>query len=526
MAAVVFLFCTIIPGYFLARLCNARQYLLLFSITLSYLFVFCLILIANRFSLSIEVMTILFFVFTGVLIISAVLFKGKEVLIGLVQVKTMLSETVSISVPITISILVFLYFALFGVYDEIPSDFYQHLNYATNAYSRLQQHAFGPGSGVNLQFANSKWLYHIYLAWISIVSGVALIEMYPIIMVLSSLIFILSVAACADRLYRIFALSWSSHQVAILCATLFVFAQLGVTVFSYFRYYSLAPTMLNFVVYFAGLICLLDIFEGSLNKIRSMLLLIAAICIASIVHLQEAIFICLTAVLLLFWWLFQEARSEMTGRNKKSLLYLGSIIMLTLGLLTAYVWFRVQNDIQDFFHSKVLIFSFKYIGQLFILDPTYQFYQVITIWGCLVFLLFFIFFKKLSKQPFFVLAMLSPLITMFNPLFADIFVRLGKSTTLWRMSYFIPMHFVGGILVIFLFQKVMDRHIFKRIACSVGLVSLFLLLLPSIFSLPLNVYAKTTLNRVDQANTWHHWQDLIEYMNDNEFDFHGGKNRF
>jgi hypothetical protein len=185
----------------------------------------------------------------------------------------------------------------------------------------------------------------------------------------------------------------------------------------------------------------------------------------------------------------------------------------------------MNHNVRPFTHTQVLQFSLRYIGNLYILDPAYRFYLVITTWGIAVYLLFLVFFRRFTCQPFLLLGMFSPLVTVFNPLFADIFVRLGESGTLWRLSLFVPLHFVAGALVVFLFRQVGKRIDFRAGLSAAGLLLLVLFLLPSVASVTVNAHAKTTLQKVDPSNSWRHWQDLVEFLVENDFDTLGVKKR-
>ena len=161
-------------------------------------------------------------------------------------------------------------------------------------------------------------------------------------------------------------------------------------------------------------------------------------------------------------------------------------------------------------------------GQPHILNPGfgYQFIQVITSWGVAVYLVSLFHLKKLSNQPFLVLGMLSPIITVFNPLFVDLFIRLEETNVLWRLCYFIPLHFVAAAVCILLWQCASRSSFPKKSICSIALLSFFLLLLPSVGPVKLNTYAKTTLERVGIANRVEYWKDMIEFLGtlDNKYD--------
>ena len=231
----------------------------------------------------------------------------------------------------------------------------------------------------------------------------------------------------------------------------------------------------------------------------------------------------LAAALMLSWHIFRELLPSANSARTKRILYFCLAVILTGCLLFAFLWVRFNYQYRGIDQNEIIEFSVQYLGRLFIIDPSFRFFDVITIWGGFIFVLFIAYFRNMLKQPFLVLGMLSPLFTMFNPVFADMFLRVGHSTTLWRMSYFVPIHFVGGALVILLFQSAARAVVIKKVLCYSSIAALFFLLLPSFFGFPVNESAKTTLGKVDKANSWHHWQDLVEFVNSD--DGQGLKNR-
>jgi hypothetical protein len=145
------------------------------------------------------------------------------------------------------------------------------------------------------------------------------------------------------------------------------------------------------------------------------------------------------------------------------------------------------------------------------LNPSYQGFQVITLWGVLVYALFVIYWRKFISHPYLFAGMLVPLFTVFNPVFVDWFMRIASVHTLWRMLYMVPLHFVAGLLVIFLFASASRTHVMWRKGLAyISIAMLFALLLPLS---GLNTNSRLTLAKVDHNNSYVYWQDLIDHLN-------------
>ena len=511
---MLFLGLFFIPGFLISGLINTRQHRFLYSITLSY---FCSILVAVlgvALSMSAHQLALGYsMVIAGLLLVAIYRYLQRNPRPYGHQrwlFDAMFSTTLS---PVTVALVLVSgigYHWIFGIYDEIPSDLYQHLAYANNVYEKIRNGGFAENFHSIKFMIRIDRIWYVLLGWATYISGMQVHETFSYTIVTSVLIFMIAVAAVADRIFRSFQLSPLRHQLAILFTVFFVFTQMGINVFSFVRYYGYAPTMINFVVYFSGLVCLLDLFGKCRGSARSIAILVIAVIVGCLVHLQEGLFILMAGGLLAIWHcvaVILEKRSQGTAGILLPVIVLTAIAMLGAGF---YIWLRINYNLAPFYHHKVIAlpFSVPLMGPLFVLDPNYQFIRVVTIWGVLIYLLFFGFFKYFCKQPLLVVAMLSPLLTVFNPVFADIFMHLGKSTTLWRMCYFIPLHFVAGILIVLLFDRMRQGSFIRKSLSVVSLILMFILLLPGTTTVPINAYAKTTLAKVDSKNRLGYWEDL------------------
>ena len=508
-----------VPGYLLSLLIGAREYRFLVSITLSYFSFIILIALSGQLSLTLAGSAIVMLVYIA-LLLAGVIVVSRFRPARMLEPTALFSETLHPWTVPGIILATGLYHLFAGYYDEIPSDLFQHLNYTGREWPYIEE-------GFPLDFRDVLGLHSSSDYWYFVILAVATLcdytrlEFYPYVLVFSAMVFMIGAALFADRLFRAFRFSRNEHQAAVVLSVFFVFTQMGVDVISYVRYYSYAPSMLNFVVYFTGLVYALNLFEQKGCALRSMSLIVIATFTAYLVHEQEALFIIITCGLLALW---RCAETVWDKRHLGLRAYLWPLLLLlalVAGALAIYVYVRLDRGFRPPRINKVipLPFTIPLFGRPYVLDPGYQFMQVVTIWGLAVYVLFLFQVRQFVRQPLLVLGMLSPLVTVFNPLFVDLFLRMGHDTTLWRLCYLIPLQFVAGAGVVFLWGRLRSGAVHVRAIAGAVIVALFLLLLPSIGPVPLNAYAKTTLARVGDANRPSHWMDALEFLSSLDKDY-------
>jgi len=154
-----------------------------------------------------------------------------------------------------------------------------------------------------------------------------------------------------------------------------------------------------------------------------------------------------------------------------------------------------------------------FVKNLYILNPTYQFYYVITLWGSLVVLLFVLNLKKLRENTYLMAGMLSPFFTVFNPFFVDLFLRHSYSLLLWRISFLVPLHLVAAYLFVMAAQYIQHGSFLKKTYGLISIILLLILLFPFKTTFVENTYSRLpTLRAVPAENSPEHWSDLIKYL--------------
>lgn len=410
-----------------------------------------------------------------------------------------------------------LYRYLAGPYSEIPADLYRHFEYARIELDALSKHQLGTSHDITALLKQHGKIWYSFYALITHLTGLEFNQTYAWATFANGLVFLGSVYSFAWYLFKFTDISSKARLFSALLATFFIAAQLGTSVFSYLRYYAIAPTMLNMVVFFAAMVALIELLKWQANQLKLFIFLVLGIITTAAVHTQETLYIFIFMVLLLAWFAvfspygdFTKARYHIQRTKRYYWLFL---VLFVVGFAALEAWVYTHNARPTQLFDKVIQLSEQgpILNRIFYLNPSYQAYQVITLWGLAVYGLFFIYWRRFLSQPYLFAGMLVPFATVFNPLFVDWFLRLGGVNTLWRMLYIVPMHFVAALLVVYLFEsaKIKAKQ-FISIVPYTGILLLFILLLPIN---GINPNSRLTLMPTQADAGYTHWQDLIDYLN-------------
>lgn len=409
------------------------------------------------------------------------------------------------------------YHFLAGAYSEVPADFLRHLVFARGQLDAIDGGHLGRHHGLAALLAQRGRLWYSFYALLSSVSGGMFNQTYSWAVLANSLTFLVSVYSFAWYLFGSFNLADNRRMFAALLAAFFVAVHMGVNVFSYLRYYALAPTMLNMVVYFAAVVALLELLRWRRQQVHHLLFVLFALLASILVHNQEGLFILVIGGLMLAWFALYPRRlldGALIGPAERPVLAYRVVLAIGLaGFFGMVLWAYLHLERPGDLANKIIQVSQQgpILNRLLFLNPGYQGFEVITVWGLAVYAIWLLFWRRLSGHPFLFAGMVSPLFTVFNPLFVDWFMRMDGVHTLWRMLYIVPLHFVAALLVVFLLETVSGSvEIWKKGAALVAMSALFVLLLPLN---GINPNARITLAPVAKNNSYRQWDDLIDYLN-------------
>ena len=413
-----------------------------------------------------------------------------------------------------------LYRYLVGPYAEIPGDVYRHMEYARIEYDAILGGHLGKEMDLLSLIKQKGGIWYSFFALLSYLSGHEFSITLPWAMLANSLIFLCVVYSFAWIIFAIYPMSRTARAGTALLATFFLASHMGLNVFSYLRYYSMAPTMLNMVIYFASIVAILELLKWQSMNTSYALFIVLALLASMVVHNQETLFILLIGGMMLGWFALCPEGLKATGANEpgvsRRVFYVVVLALFLLGFVGLQIWAYTHESRPDQLFGKVLQLSEQgpIFNRVLYLAPGYQVIQVITLWGLAVYALFVLYWRRFIRHPYLFTGMLLPLVTVFNPLFVDWFLRMDGVHTLWRMLYIVPIHFVAALCVVFLLERLKRSvSIVAKLGPVIAISALFLLLLPLN---GLNPNSRLTLGPTQVDESYAHWQDLIDFLNQNE----------
>ena len=417
------------------------------------------------------------------------------------------------------------YIYLVGPYDEVPADFFRHLE----RIQLMRSDLLGPRSYLSYLHSgfNDRYWYYLY-AMIWQVSGVTLTQSINFFSWFNGAVFLFALYMFSKQLLQPrYSYAW---LLALVTCFFFLLHQ-GVVSFSFIRYYTLSATMLTTPVYFLVILVFIHLIETGL-PLRYVVMAIISLATPLLYHYQELVFVLVMVWLLslyysIFWyrlWLYRH--HEHVDLSERVFSYLQGMKNLHIGLVTFalvsgfYLAFHIyaygiipRTDVD---HQKVISLShlLPFFRNLYILNPSYQFHQTITLWGIVVYLGFFFMLSRFVFNPYVFMGMLSPLFTMFNPVFVDIFLRVRDVHVLYRLGYMIPLHMAAACLIWYLLKDWRNQNMARRLLPFIVIG----LLVSTLFSFDGRfIYSQfsriPTIVAVEENRSARHWKDLLDFLN-------------
>lgn len=436
------------------------------------------------------------------------------------------SRYAAASIPVLLFLAIAAYLILVGPYTEVPSDFWRHVGKVQREYLAIMDGgAFTDAAGWRGHLGKEGAYWYAIQALILQLSGMPLVESLSVQSVLSSLILLGFFFWFSIRVVEVSGFRRDAAMLIAAFAVFFFVAHHGTNVFAFVRYYTFGPVFVNYAVLFVFLALFLDFLRHQECRRAPFLIAGAAMMVLmAVVHLQEALFamVIVYGTLLVVWACGDVDPCDAQGgaptrplERRSVVILLGiSTVLLTGGWIYAHYRFHIYDPLRTG-HLIEINAIVPFLRNMFVLDPTWQFYETFTPWGYLVLLAFVVSFRRFRSNPFLVAGMASPLLTVFNPLFTDLFLRLSLPWILWRFLFMVPLAIVAAILFYQAVRSVVESgRPAKRMAGAVMALALLGLLFPietTYFDSP---YSRLqTLRPVAPGNDHRNWADLFDYLN-------------
>jgi len=189
---------------------------------------------------------------------------------------------------------------------------------------------------------------------------------------------------------------------------------------------------------------------------------------------------------------------------------------MVLGLsLAVYLWSRQNLPVQGPLRPWMIPLSsfVPFIDHLYVGNPSHQIYRSVTVWGLVVYALFLLHWRSFLPSRYLVAGMLLPVVTVFNPLFADLFIRYSDATPFYRFMYVVPLHIVAAYCIVEYVSRLKARDWRGRIAAATGIAALVATLYPGGPLLPGNSYSRLhTLREIPAGNDYQQWRDVLGFL--------------
>ena len=516
MFALVYLTLLLLPGYALARIFDYDRPRFLFAIALSIMFAVVAMLVAQRFQANTQSYVILWgLLFSPVAVVWIVLEARRGVAVSIADVLAGITFSTWTAIVLGICVASYAYWA--GPYVEIPSDPIWHLAQIREAYEDVATGNKLDYDKFSLLFSKSQQYWYMLVGQSIWVSGQEVDDTLPWVGGVNSVLIVIAFYWFSIEVLRPVVKQECVLAVMAAASSLFFVFHFGLGAFSFFRYYTLGPVYLNYVVYMAGLLSVWRYLAGAAVVDRWLSFAVIAAIIMAVLHKQETLFLLTMgiAITLIYGWRIvrKQPVTEFSAHGK---------ILLIAGLVAfAYLAVHAYLYVNAVRHNPLLHGWMTDIGallpflqNLYILKPHYQFYQVLTVWGALVYLLYFLGGREIRKSPVIVAGMVVPILTVFNPLFTDLFLRVSYPEVLWRVTLVVPLEIVGSYFLVRSIQSSVSGTVLDRGRSAIVAVLLVFTLFPFDGRFVINEYSKLEmLKPVSASNDARYWSELFGRLN-------------
>lgn len=416
-----------------------------------------------------------------------------------------------------------IYHFLVGPYTEIPSDFWAHLSRVVDEKYFLKTGVYPAGEDIRVLLDDPGFVHFLH--------GVVaeLLSVHPLVIVrevtlVTSLIFVFVYYQFTLRVIDGLKMTHNKRVATALLATGLMVVSYGVATFSYIRYYAYFPHILNMALAFSSILLVIDYLERAEKKWLYLALAAVLVAIMIIVNRQEAVFalVIIAGISVIRLLRTYTSRGEFDHR----VIYRNRIVgyttlAFTLAVVIAGYDLRHlilgSEDKPIRFTQSGLIDLGRYLRinwQVLIANPTMRFWDTLAPAGIVVYLWYLVRLRWFKGADYLNVGMLSPLVTLFNPLFVWWFLHIASWDPLWRMALVIPVPIVGAVLVIKSFSA--PGLVFKS-SKFWGSCALSLIFLASLLPWENTLFENTrsrfpSLAALSKTNGEQLWWDLINVV--------------
>lgn len=337
------------------------------------------------------------------------------------------------------------YHACVGGYSEVPSDFWNHLHRIRWEVDFQRKGGFIPYDASLAGLVNRDYVHALH-ALVTSRLGVPLADLVEVSGYLATLLFLLASYGFAVAVFRAWPHAPARIAWTAAVSVMVLVAFKGVTVFSFVRYYAMAPAMLGFIVYYAFLAAWQALLDGKERWTALAALAVFGLAMG-LMHQQELAFAVVVAGLVLLVTCVVRPEARPGGRRG----WLSALLAVGLAaVVAAGAWLVRVADRGPVVGNKLLNLADLLPGfdDVFVLNPGFQFIEVLGVFGIAVLVVALWHIREFRPSPLLLAGLLVPLVTVFNPLFVYTYLHLAKFETVWRFLFVVPVSLFAGYLLV------------------------------------------------------------------------------
>ncbi len=407
------------------------------------------------------------------------------------------------------------YHAIVGAASDLPADVYTHMERFQLVKQDLLTDSPNPAlQTIGLPLLQS-YLWYYFVAMVASFTSVSSSAVLESTSVVSVTVFLVSVYGFASNVFKQHPQVW---LVSVLTCV-FLALHFGVNVFAFIRYYSLGPAMIGYCLYYAAIALLLDFIrkQSLVGLIKSSLIFVVLLIVSASNHRQEALFMLVMTQVLIFVYaatlLIWSENGQLGVTNRT--VWCFSLGVMLIGLFAVYSYAHLNLERNPNAHWRLWEFGSGWglIPDITTLNLKKHFIEVITLWGCLVYILFFLNLRRYLNNLFLLAGMLCPLFTILNPIFVDLFLRFEETDVIWRLCYIIPIHFVAADLFVFYFKKLKSAFVIPKLISTAVISLLCILLLPIVNTWNNAHFSRfPNLSKTPMQTSYLYYSDVIDFL--------------
>ncbi|MDC0948345.1 hypothetical protein OAS86_03230 [Gammaproteobacteria bacterium] len=396
-----------------------------------------------------------------------------------------------------------------GSPTEVPGDWLLHLIYVEQG----SDHLLGRLPNVGSIWHKFNHYGHVVWSVEHALSSATYLDLLPLWGWLNPLVMVLVGYGFSLNLYRDLIEPTGVRTALAVVAQAAMLLLFGISGFVLLRYYAYAPVIFAFPAFLVAGLWGWRWIESRWNGLLPPLLVAFSFLPLALAHTQEAMFLGLmlgmmTLIAAYRCWGLSKSLWQCVRQRPVWLSVLGTIAFVAL---FAYAWIYFPRNGVDPPLLIPLQSVLPFARNLYVLNPLYQFYEVVGSFGLAIYLVAWIYRDRWRNNLWLCAALLSPFFTVFNPIFVDFFLRFGSTITLWRGSYLTQLYWMLPLLGYWLWQDLDRRHRWPKVAVLTALLVISLLPLQTRY-FQMGPDRWQGIAPIPAEARLDHWQDLLQWL--------------